>query len=171
MNLHRISSQPQALPPVALPLYHFLHFPIPTFVLSALLSFPFGLNDGPAAFCANPPFIRVVRIALTYLPPATAGQTEGRQQSMSIHSVSCYCTQSVVRGGEKADFETQTGEETLTSSPERMRLGRGLLMLLPPALFQMKSMSNYNRTYNTHMYISRSPTASVLLSVDGRMRV
>ena len=32
-------------------------------------------------------------------------------------------------------------------------------MLLPPVPFQMKSMPNYNRTYNTHMYISRSHTA------------
>ena len=78
---------------------------------------------------------------------------------MSIHSVSCYCTQSVVLGAEKADFQTQTEEETLTSSPERMRSGRGLLMLLPPVPFQMKSMPNYNRTYDTHMYISRSHMA------------
>ena len=67
------------------PLHHFLHFP--TFVLS--FPFPFCSSGRPSdqrtAFCANPPFIRVVRIALTYLPPVSAGRTDRRKATAHVH--------------------------------------------------------------------------------------
>ena len=70
-------------------------FPFPP--LCSLLSFPFpfGLNDGPTAFCANPPFIRVVRIALTYLPSAP----DRRKATVHVHPFCVLLLHTVSRTG------------------------------------------------------------------------